>query len=38
MHKHAAASTAELIVLRDDLASKVLFTENLDESILEKEK
>jgi len=38
MHKHTAASIAELICLRDELEAKVLVTENLDDSILEKEK
>lgn len=38
MHKHTAASIAELIALRDELEAKVLITENLDDSILEKEK
>jgi DNA repair protein RecN (Recombination protein N) len=38
MHKHTAASIAELIALRDELEAKVLVTENLDDSILEKEK
>lgn len=37
LHKHTAGSVAELIVLRDELARKVLITENLDDSILEME-